>query len=178
MTRHMTDRLRRFLGDEGGNASVEFVLVFPLYLALMIMSIELGFVTLRHTLLERGLDIAVREIRLGTGTVPQHDQIKQIICDNALMVRDCEQNLRLEMSPADLRNFSSLDTTVDCTDAAEPAKPVKEFTPGQQNQLMLLRACLRFDPLFPNAALGSALQTNGSGQSAIVSMTAFVQEPI
>ncbi len=171
-------RLRRFLADEGGNASVEFVIVFPLYLALMIMSIELGFVTLRHTLLERGLDIAVRDIRLGTGTAPEHDQIKQIICDNALMVRDCEQNLRLEMRPADLRAFNSLDTTVDCTDASEPSKPVRAFTPGQQNQLMLLRACLRFDPLFPDRALGSALETDASGQSAIVSMTAFVQEPI
>ncbi|WP_111733691.1 TadE/TadG family type IV pilus assembly protein [Roseovarius amoyensis] len=178
MTRLAMPRLRRFLSDEDGNASVEFVIVFPLYLALMIMSIELGFVTLRHTLLERGLDIAVREVRLGTGTVPEHDDIKQIICDNALMVVDCEQNLRLEMQPADLRAFNSLDDSVDCTDASEPSKPVRGFTPGQQNQLMLLRACLRFDPLFPDAALGSALETDTSGQSAIVSMTAFVQEPI
>ncbi|MCZ7676075.1 MAG: pilus assembly protein [Roseovarius sp.] len=178
MTRPGMNRLRRFLADEGGNATVEFVLVFPVFLALMIMSIELGFVTLRHTLLERGLDMAVREIRLGTGTAPEHDQIKRIICDNALMVRDCEQNLRLEMRPADLRAFSSLDTTPDCTDASEPSKPVRAFTPGQQNRLMLLRACLRFDPLFPDRLLGSALQTDATGQGAIVSMTAFVQEPI
>lgn len=170
--------LRRFLKDEGGNASVEFVLVFPAYLALMLMSIELGFITLRHTLLERGLDIAVREVRLGTGTAPQHDAIKQIICDNALMIRDCDTTLRLEMRSADIRSYNSLDTTADCTDAAEPSKPVRQFTPGQQNQLMLLRACLRFDPLFPDDALGSALTKDASGQSAIVSMTAFVQEPL
>lgn len=170
--------LRRFLKDEGGNASVEFVLVFPAYLALMLMSIELGFVTLRHTLLERGLDIAVREVRLGTGTAPQHDDIKQIICDNALMIRDCATTLRLEMRSADIRAYNSLDTTADCTDLAEPTKPVREFTPGQQNQLMLLRACLRFDPLFPDDALGSALTKDASGQSSIVSMTAFVQEPL
>ncbi|MDM8165107.1 TadE/TadG family type IV pilus assembly protein [Roseovarius sp.] len=170
--------LRRFLRDEGGNASVEFVLVFPAYLALMLMSIELGFVTLRHTLLERGLDIAVREIRLGTGTAPQHDEIKDIICDNALMIRDCATTLRLEMRSADIRVFNSLDTTADCTDSAEPTKPVKQFVNGQQNQLMLLRACLRFDPLFPDDALGSALTKDANGQSSIVSMTAFVQEPL
>lgn len=170
--------LRRFLREEGGNASVEFVLVFPAYLALMLMSIELGFVTLRHTLLERGLDIAVREVRLGTGTAPQHDEIKDLICQNALMIRDCATTLRLEMRSADIRAFNSLDTTADCTDAAEPTKPVKQFVNGQQNQLMLLRACLRFDPLFPDDALGSALTKDASGQSSIVSMTAFVQEPL
>ncbi|WP_422027273.1 TadE/TadG family type IV pilus assembly protein [Roseovarius sp.] len=170
--------LRRFLREEGGNASVEFVLVFPAYLALMLMSIELGFVTLRHTLLERGLDIAVREVRLGTGTAPQHDEIKDLICQNALMIRDCATTLRLEMRSADIRAFNSLDTTADCTDAAEPTKPVKQFVNGQQNQLMLLRACLRFDPLFPDDALGSALTKDANGQSSIVSMTAFVQEPL
>ena len=76
MIGRMTSRLRRFFHKEDGNASVEFVLVFPAFLSLLLMSIELGFVTMRHPLLERGLDIAVRELRLGTGTVPQHDQIK------------------------------------------------------------------------------------------------------
>jgi len=178
MTARPRNRLHRFLTDEDGNASVEFVIVFPVYMALMIMSIELGLTTLRHTLLERGLDIAVREIRLGTGTAPQHDQIKQTICDNAMFIRNCDQNLRLEMRPVDIHNFAALDATADCTDSAEPTKPVKEFTPGQQNELMLLRACLRFDPVFPDAVLGSALEKDASGQSAIVSMTAFVQEPI
>lgn len=168
----------RFLKDDGGNASVEFVLVFPVYLALLLMSIEMGLITLRHTLLQRGLDIAVREIRLGTGTAPQHDEIKELICDNALMIRDCDNTLRLEMRAANIRDFSTLGAPIDCTDAAEPSKPVKQFTPGQQNELMLLRACLRFDPLFPDAALGSALAKDANGQSSIYSMTAFVQEPL
>ena len=127
MTARSRSRLHRFLADEGGNASVEFVIVFPVYLALMLMSIELGLTTLRHTLLERGLDIAVRDIRLGTGTAPQHDQIKQMICDNAMFIRNCDQNLRLEMRPVDIHNFATLDATADCTDSAEPTKPVKEL---------------------------------------------------
>ena len=67
---------------------------------------------------------------------------------------------------------------MDCTDAAEPARPVRQFTNGQQNELMLMRACLRFDPLFPDAFLGSALKTNSSGESAVVAVSAFVQEPL
>lgn len=178
MIRNITSFLGRKARDESGSASVEFVLVFPVYLSMIIMSIELGFVTMRHTLIERGMDMAVRELRLGTGTAPQHDQIKKLICDNALMVSDCEQNLQLEMVPADLFAFNTLDTSVDCTDKAEPAKPVRAFVPGQQNELMLMRACYKYDPFFPDDFLGSALSKDASGQAAIVTMTAFVQEPL
>ena len=178
MMGRLRNTLRRFRKQDDGNASVEFVLVFPIYLSMMLMSIELGFITLQHTLLERGLDITVRDIRLGTGTAPQHDDIKESICENALMIRDCQNTLRLEMRSADMRSYASLEDPIDCTDAAEPAKPVKEFTPGQQNELMLLRACLRFEPLFPDDALGSALVKDSSGYSSIVALTAFVQEPL
>ncbi len=178
MIRRFRSLLGRTAREEDGNATIEFVLLFPIYLSFMILSIELGFITMRHTMIERGMDIAVRELRLGTGTAPQHDEIKDIICDNALVVLDCENSLRLEMEPANLFVFNSLDTEADCTDKEEEAKPVRSFTPGQQNQLMLLRACYKYDPLFPDEFLGSSLSTDASGQASIISMTAFVQEPI
>jgi hypothetical protein len=179
MTRAFKNFLHRFRRDERGTASLEFVLVAPFFLGIMIFSIELGFVTMRATFLERGLDMAVREVRLGTGTAPQHDDIKQIICDNTIIINDCASNLQLEMRPADIRNFTALDQTADCTDQAEPAKPVREFVPGQQNELMLLRACLKYNPLFPASVLGSQLINNdSSGQAALIATTAFVQEPI
>lgn len=178
MTPAFRHALRRFRRNEDGTASIEFVIVVPVFLALMMISIELGFITVRNTMLERGLDIAVREIRLGTGTAPQHDAIKQIVCDNAVIINDCMSNLRLEMRPTDIRSFGSLDTQVDCTDAAEPTKPLRTFTPGGQNELMLLRACVKYNPLFPQQFLGAALQKDASGQAAIISMAAFVQEPL
>lgn len=178
MIRRLKTCLSRFRRDEGGNPTVEFVLIFPIYLGMMSMSVELGMVTLRHTLLERGLDMAVREVRLGTGTAPTHDEIKTLVCENAVMISNCEANLRLEMRPADVRAFTALDAEVDCTDRSEESNPVRDFTPGQQNQVMLLRACLKYDPLFPEEIMGSALTKDVSGQAAIVSTTSFVQEPI
>ncbi|WP_428511952.1 TadE/TadG family type IV pilus assembly protein [Roseovarius sp.] len=169
---------RRLINDESGSATVEFVLVFPLYLSFMLMSIELGFVTMRHTLLERGLDMAVREVRLGTGTAPGHDAIKDLVCDNAIMVLNCKEKLKLEMRPANIFALNTLDTTPDCTDKAETAKPVVyKFFPGVANQLMLMRACYKYEPFFPKQFLGSALDKDPSGEAKIVSMTAFVQEP-
>ncbi|MFU8834461.1 MAG: TadE/TadG family type IV pilus assembly protein [Roseovarius sp.] len=170
--------LRRFTRREEGTVSMEFVILSPFLIGFMIFSIELGIVTFRAVMLERGLDIAVRDVRLGTGTAPQHDQIKQRICDNTIGVLNCTEKLRLEMVPTDLRNFVTLDATPDCTDEAEPARPLREFTPGSQNQLMLLRACLKYRPIFPEAILGRALTKDTSGEAALIAVSAFVQEPL
>jgi len=178
MTTRIGTYLRRFARDRRGNATVEFVMLAPFFIALSIFAVELGILSLRAAMLERGLDIAVREVRLGTGTAPDHDQIKQIVCDNTLVIFDCDAKLRLEMVPTDLRNFATLDTTPDCTDASEPSKPVRSFIPGGQNQLMLLRACLKYTPLFPSAMLGDALIKDANGDVALTTVSAFVQEPI
>ncbi|RKF16532.1 pilus assembly protein [Roseovarius spongiae] len=178
MIRLIRKGARAFRRDESGSSAVEFVIVFPVFLALMVMSIELSMITLRHVMLERGLDLAVRDVRLGTGTAPTHDAIKDRICEETIVVKDCTENLRLEMVPTDLRNFVTLGGEVQCTDREEEGEPVLKFTPGQQNQLMFLRACLKYDPLFPTWHLARTLKSDGSGQVAIVSMSAFVQEPL
>ena len=178
MIARLTSRLKRLRRDQRGSASVEFVLVAPFLIGFIVFAVELGMLSLRAAMLERGLDIAVREVRLGTGTAPDHDAIKQIICDNASVIADCDTKLRLEMIPTDLRNFATLDTTPDCSDASEPSKPVRNFIPGGQNQLMLLRACLKYSPMFPDQMLGDALVKDSSGDVALTTVSAFVQEPI
>lgn len=178
MMRAVLSRLRRGLRNEEGSAAVEFVLVFPVIATMIVLTLEMGFITLRQTMLERGLDMAVREVRLGTGTAPEHDQIKDLICGNALILSDCETNLFLEMVPSDPRAFAGMHDVTSCTDTPVPSRPVRSFTPGQQNQLVMLRACVLYDPLFPEALLPRVLTADAFGKSAIIAVTAFVQEPV
>lgn len=171
---------RRTKDDESGNASVEFVIIVPVFLILLMMSIELGFITIRHTLIERGLDIAVRQIRLGTGEPSSHAEIKEVICENASFINNCDSELRLEMMPVDLRAYASLDPNAKCKESAEPVDPAilkKEFVFGGVNELMVLRACYLYTPIFPEELLGQALEKDGNGKARIIKMTAFVQEP-
>lgn len=171
---------RRLKDDEKGNASVEFVIIVPTFIMLMTMSIELGFVTIRHTMLERGLDIAVRQIRLGTGQPSSYDEIKTVVCDNAPVLANCKDELRLEMQPVDLRAYSTLDAKPKCIENSEPVDPLvldQEFVFGGVNELMVLRACYMYEPIFPDEMMGRALQKDDYGKTAIVTMSAFVQEP-
>ena len=170
--------ISRIWRDDSGTASVEFAFMVPLVLTFAAFSIELGAITLRSTMLERGLDIAVREVRLGTGAAPGHDALKSMICERALFIADCEAKLRLEMRPTDIRDFSPLDPVPDCVDADDPGKPLRDFQAGGQNRLTLMRACVKYTPIFPRVALGKALKQDSNGEATMVATTSFVQEPL
>jgi len=177
MIRPVARILKRFSRSEDGHATIEFAITFPAMLFLLLSGVELGMVTLNHSMLERATDMTVREIRLGTGTAPQHDEIKDLICERAGFIDNCGTNLRLEMIQVDPRNWAEINPDADCTDQSEEVAPVREFVNGQENELMVLRVCAKIDPVFPTTGLGKNFIKDGAGQYSLVSTSAFVQEP-
>ncbi|MCG7627832.1 pilus assembly protein [Epibacterium sp. MM17-32] len=169
--------LRRFRRREEGVASVEFVVVFPLLMMILFSSVELGVITLRQVMLDRAVDLTVRDIRLGTGGNMQHDTIRDAICARTGLVTTCTQSLRLEMVQLDPFNWAGVDTTPDCIESVEEVNPVTTFINGDSNDLMFLRACMSFSPLFPYWGLGDKLQKDGDGRIRLYAASAFVQEP-
>lgn len=170
--------LRSFLRSQTGSATIEFAITFPALITVLLSGIELGFVTLQQAMLERALDITVRDIRLGTGNAPQHDEIKDLICERAGFISNCGASLRLEMVQVDPRAWTAIDPDPDCIDRSAEVAPVRGFVNGQDNELMILRVCAMIDPVFPTTGLGKTLADGGtSGQYALVTVAAFVQEP-
>ncbi|WP_371039206.1 MULTISPECIES: TadE/TadG family type IV pilus assembly protein [unclassified Rhodosalinus] len=157
--------------------TIEFAIWMPLFMMILYATIELGIITMRHAMLERGLDMAVRDLRLSTGAPPQYSDLRQSICDNAAIIPDCTNALKLEMVPNDMRAWQSLPDKPDCVDRSEEVNPLREWTPGKSNELMLLRACLKFAPLTPASWLGQNMASDASGDVALVVSSAFVQEP-
>ena len=177
MIKHLTQSLRKFHSREDGSTTVEFALLLPLFLMPLFSSVELGIIALRQTMLERAMDITVREIRLTTGDAPQHDEIRDRICDRALFVSDCTSSLRLEMVQFDPFIWTDIDPVPDCVDSIENVQPVREFVNGQSNELMYMRACMKFTPIFPTWGLGSGLIKDEEGHASLFASSVFVQEP-
>ncbi|WP_210527948.1 TadE/TadG family type IV pilus assembly protein [Rubellimicrobium arenae] len=173
----MTGWLRRFLAEEEGALAIEFVILFPFVFGLFLSTFELGTVLTQQVMLDRALDMAVREVRLGRLGPVTHDALKARICRGAAIIPDCAGQIRLEMRPIDPRAWPMLPDTADCLDRGNAAAPVRTFTPGASNSLMLLRACVLVDPYFPTTGLGAALLRQGGGGFALVSTAAFVVEP-
>ncbi|MEM1351016.1 MAG: TadE/TadG family type IV pilus assembly protein [Pseudomonadota bacterium] len=180
MSARETRRLFRFWRNEEGSSTIQFVIMVPLLFGIFMTGIELGIYSMRQMWLDRGLDIAVREVRLNTANIPSHQAFKQTICQNAPFLPNCTSNLKLEMIRVDPRNFSSLSADADCIDNSLPVasnEKLRNYQSGQEHDLMMVRACIKFNPVFPSTGLGFKLDKDKSGQASMLAFSAFVQEP-
>lgn len=169
--------LQRFRRSEDGNGTIEFVLFVPFFLMLFLSSFELGMLLARNVMLDRGMDIAIRQVRLGQMDPVNHGRMKSAVCDAAVIIPDCMNSLRLEMRPLDPRNWANIPNGADCVDVEDPSIPVRQFVAGQPNQLMIVRACALFNPIAPTAALGAGLHRQSGDMYALTSSAAYVVEP-
>lgn len=177
MIRKSMSFLRRFKNDEDGNMVVEFAIGVPLIFTMFMTSVEMGIYTMRQMFLDRGVDMTVRNIRLNTGAATDHTDLKNMVCNFAGFLEDCDTTLRLSMNPIDVRTFNGNDGPTDCVDVSEPLTPLLSFVHGGEHEMMLIRACYPFKPVFPTSGLGYALEKDGSGRAQMFAFSAFVQEP-
>jgi hypothetical protein len=176
MTR-LANMLSRFRRDESGTATIEFVLYFSVMFVILASSVEIANINLRHAMLERGVDIAVRDIRLSTGDIPTFEQVRATICEEANVLEDCDANLMLEMVQVDPEAFVPLADAPDCINSQEDPRPVRNFEPGQDNDLMLIRACLKYKPMLPTVPMAKSIVLDEQGYAKLIVRSAFVQEP-
>ena len=191
---HIARGLRKLPWSEKGSSTIEFVILFPPFIIFFLSGVEAGLMMLRNAMLERGLDLAVREIRIGTPTPPTFIQFRQQICDVAMIIPNCMDNLQVELEVVDGTTWEPLDPTPRCVDRNSPIDPFDGaddwYNTGINNDFMLVRLCANVDPILPGFALGLILDQvpmPGAGDVdetqedlngyAIVALTAFVNEP-
>jgi hypothetical protein len=181
---HLARRTRRAARSESGNASVEFVFLFPLFLTLLISAIESGLMTMRYVWLDRALDITVRDLRLGIMPIDDpdaqdnHDAVKTAICNRGeLLLPDCMNTMHLELIQVDTTTWNVPDPNAACVDRTGVVNPPLTFQGRAQNEMMIIRACYIVDPLVPDIGLGARFQKDASGGVALIVSSAFVNEP-
>lgn len=171
-------RLAKFLRREDGGPTIEFILFLPFFMMLFLSAFEMGMLLARNVMLDRGLDIAVRDVRLGVLQPLTEDTMKERACEAAVMIPDCENQIRLEMLPLNPRAFTNIPAAADCKDRGKPDEPLRQFVAGISNELVIVRACVLFDPYTPLAALGKIFaDAREDGTYALVSTAAYVVEP-
>ena len=175
------NKFKLFKKKQEGSATVEFVLLFPALMFLFMMGFESGFYMVRNVMLERAVDIAVRDVRLGNGKVPQFTALKARICEEALILPDCVDSLQVEMRPIAIEPGSTVGVSGDfrCIDKLSTEDPLTgtTYSLGQQNNMMVVRVCALSQPLFPTTRLAVGMKDDAQGNYAIVATTAFVNEP-
>ncbi|HQU67922.1 MAG TPA: pilus assembly protein [Albidovulum sp.] len=170
-------RFARAAREEDGAATIPFLLFLPFFMMLVISSLEMGVLMLRHVMLERSLDLSVRDLRLGTFTGTYTD-FKRLICNRAGIIPNCMTTVVIELRPVSTVTWAPLSSGAICVDRANPLVPLgNPFEKGAGDELMLVRACAKFDPIVPTTGMGFQLPKDNTGAYALISTTAFVNEP-
>jgi Flp pilus assembly protein TadG len=157
---------------------VEFVILFPVIWMMFGMTIEAGMYSMQQVMLERGLDLTLREVRLGIMDNPTHEKLVTSTCENALIMVDCDSSLRLEMITSGPTTFVAPSTRISCVDKTVTTPATIEIVNGANNDLMMLRVCMQIKPLLPFAGLGKALIKDAGGDYySLTATSAYVMEP-
>lgn len=175
--RGLLSRIVRFRKDEDGNSTIEFVFLFPMFLFIFLSSFEMGILMVRHVMLERGLDLAVRAVRIGTSDAVDVDELRTMICTGAGIIPNCTENVKVEMIRIDPLNWQAIPAQADCIDHDDPGAPVRNFSNGGMNDLMFLRVCALFKPMLPTGGIGFQIPKESGDYYALTSTSAFVMEP-
>lgn len=170
--------LRRFVRAEEGSSTVEFVLWVPFMLLFLASMVESAMFMTRWMLLDRALDIAVRELRLATFSPPTFPEFRQSICDYAKLP-ECMARLQVELVPVTNGTWTALANSPNCINRSSDIEPVNAttYTPGVSNQIMAVRVCALMDPMYPNVGLGFLLPKDANGELQVIAFSAYAQEP-
>jgi Flp pilus assembly protein TadG len=168
--------LQRFLSDLAGTAAIEFAFVAPIFFAIVFSTFEAGWMVIQSTMLDRAVDLAVRDIRVGAvAAAKNQNQIKAAVCDKAYLLVDCASSIVVEMT--DISSGTLPSNSTPCVDRGSNVAPVVAFSPGQRGSIMYVRACFTTDPITPLLGLALSLPKDGKGGYFLSSSSAFVNEP-
>jgi hypothetical protein len=171
--------LTRFYREEDGVVTIPSLIWIVFLFFFLLATIEMSMAFIKMTLLEQRVAITSRVMQLGLDGKPDEETLKKTICGNLAFLHDCMDNLTAETCSIDASDWSSTiaGTTVNCDVSKDSTDKTVEN--GSDDQMMLMRVCLRVDPILPALPFTKALVANGKwgDQYALVTTTAFVNEP-
>lgn len=162
----MLDRI--FTKDDRGATAMEFALIAPMFIAILVATIEVGVLEVMSSNLDSAVMTASRKIRTGESDRPSSSaEFTNLIC--ASMIddpNDCRS--RLAISVQKMADFSSAQTAAD-------AAPAGQFDAGGPGDIILVRATYRWPLILPMYA--GNFQLAGPNEALLDARATFRNEP-
>jgi hypothetical protein len=178
MMRAFTRFLRNFRKKEEGTASIEFLIAIPVLMTIFMASFESGYFMVRHIMLERSVDLTMRELRMGLlPTVSNAAGLRPIMCARAVVLKDCLTTLKVELQPVSTATWTLPATPTTCTDRSVAINTDPGFDKGGGGEPVLVRVCVRQQAFFPTTGIALALPKDPLGGYALLARSVFINEP-
>ncbi|HEY5203030.1 MAG TPA: TadE/TadG family type IV pilus assembly protein [Roseiarcus sp.] len=105
---------RKLAGDEAGSPAVEFALVFPIFIGVVLATLQAGSIFLVKAFFESGAEAAARVVLTNQTSTLTAAQFKTEICNQLTALFSCGQiTVELEPMPTGTTNISTLLPTFD-----------------------------------------------------------------
>ncbi len=164
-------RLRRLLRNRSGAAALEFAIVAPVFLALILSTFEVGWFYFINGSLDTALTNSARMIRTGqaykSGYTSQdtRDQfLQQEVCNSLRFMTEsqCTSKVTVEVRTFPTYQALAADTTgVTCTDDLPTAQAAIPFQTGTDRSIIRIRLCMIYQTL--NPIIGVSLARGRAG---------------
>lgn len=179
LLRHRTFS-KRFSKSEQGSSAVEFAIISPIFIALLFVVIETGWLFLRMTMMDHAMVQASRFVYTGAAQAGMIDSIemRDFICEKMAIVPEatCQDNLVIDLTRID--SFQDIpEERAPCIDDDETMQPVVTFNPGDSNEVVVLRACLLIDVLQPWITWAADMPLDDDNRYRMISSLIFLNEP-
>jgi Flp pilus assembly protein TadG len=171
---------RRLAGDEAGSPAVEFALVFPVFLAIVLATLQAATIFLVKAFFESGAEEAARVVLTNQTNAPTFtaQQFKTEICNQLTALFNCsEVTVELKPLPAGTTNLTALLPTFDAKGnvVGTPTVDVGANSGGSGTDMLLV-------VMYPWKVYGGPLGLNfanlGNGKMLMTSTQVFRIEPL
>ena len=168
-----------FLKNTSGAAALEFAIVGPIHLGLMLGMLETGFILAKDAMLDLGISEATKQVYIGalaSDTVSIND-IRENVCKYVSVLQPgCEDDLVVELTKIDNFNAPPSESAL-CSEQKAAGDIDPKVEKGTSSDVMYLRVCLTTDIFFPGLGWGLSMSKNDGGQYELITATAFQNEP-
>ncbi|MEM9797925.1 MAG: TadE/TadG family type IV pilus assembly protein [Pseudomonadota bacterium] len=176
-------RLDRWSGlsaddDERGSSTVEFVIILPIFLLIFMLSFETSMIMSRQVMLERGMDLAARGIRLDSSSTLTLNQLRGEICNRARILPECMTHMRVQLQEIDRADYLVPAISDPCINNTGAALGLEQFAGLRENKLLIMRACFAVEPVLARFGLGGDFIHPPEGGYFLSSATVVMVEPV
>lgn len=161
-------RTRRFADNEAGATAIEFALVLPLLIAVIVGTVEIGLVGLVSNTLDNSVQAAARMIRVGDAGAPTTaSEFATKVC-SGMFESQASCQAKLAVSVRKFPDFAHAQLA-----AADP--PTGQFDKGSAGDIILVKATYQWPFFMPFFTLD--FQQSGPTTVLLDARTTFKNEP-
>ncbi|HXI86194.1 MAG TPA: TadE/TadG family type IV pilus assembly protein [Parvularculaceae bacterium] len=166
-----------------GTAAIEFAIVVPVFLALMLSTFEAGWYYFVNSMVDAATVNVARYIRTGqaqnAGYLTQanrDDFFHNIVCPRLSFLGDCDTRLTAEVTTFNTFADLAADTTPPtCRDDTPAQIAAVSFQPGLDDAIVRVRLCFIYKTL--NPLIGLNLSRTSDGQRKVIASYILRVEP-